>query len=109
MKEIQFYQHTNGKVPVVNWLKGLDSQTRKRIQNRLTRIEEDDYFGDFKQIDENISELRFSFGSGYRIYYSEIGDLIVLLLNSGDKKMQSKDIATAKEYFEIWSKNNDTL
>ena len=46
------------------------------------------------------------FGSGYRIYFSEINNVVVLLLNSGDKKSQSKDIKKAKEYINTWRKNN---
>ena len=98
MKEIWFYQHTNNKVPVVEWLKSLDKGIRIRIQDRLTRIEQDDNFGDFKKLDNEISELRFSFGSGYRIYYTEVNNVVVLLLNAGDKKLQSNDISKAKEY-----------
>lgn len=109
MKEIQFYKHTNGKVIIVEWMKKLDPSFRLRIQNRLNRIEEDDNFGDYKRIDDSISELRFNFGSGYRIYYSELDDVIVLLLNAGDKKLQSKDIEKAKEYLEIWRQNNETI
>ena len=45
MKEIRFYQHINNKVPVVEWLKSLDKPFRIRIQDRLTRIEQDDNFG----------------------------------------------------------------
>ena len=107
MKEIRFYQHTNNKVPVVEWLKSLDKPFRIRIQDRLTRIEQDGNFGDFKKLDIDISELRFNFGSGYRIYYTEIDNIVVLLLNAGAKKVQSKDILKAKEYLEIWRHNND--
>ena len=39
-----------------------------------------------KKLDDDILELRFSFGSGYRIYYTEIDNIVVLLLNAGDKK-----------------------
>ena len=109
MKEIQFYQHTNNKVPVVEWLKSLDKGVRIRIQDRLTRIEQDDNFGDFKKLDNELSELRFSFGSGYRIYYTEVDNIVVLLLNAGDKKLQSNDISKAKEYLKIWRQNNDRI
>ena len=68
---------------------------------------EDDNFGDFKKIDNELSELRFNFGSGYRIYYTEVDNIVVLLLNAGDKKLQSNDILKAKEYLEIWRQNND--
>ena len=107
MNEIRFYQHTNNKVPVVEWLKHLDKPFRIRVQDRLTRIEQNDNFGDFKKLDDEISELHFNFGSGYRIYYSEVDNIVVLLLNAGDKKLQSNDILKAKEYLTIWRQNND--
>ncbi len=107
MKEVLFYRHTNNRVPVVEWLKTLDKPFRSRIQDRLTRIEQDDNFGDTKKIDNELSELRFNFGSGYRIYYTEINNTVVLLLNAGDKKLQSNDILKAKEYLTIWRQNND--
>jgi len=42
-------------------------------------------------------ELRFKFGSGYRVYYTIKNETIVLLITGGDKKSQSKDIEKAKE------------
>ena len=109
IKEIVFYQHTNNKVPVVDWLKGLDKPFRIKIQDRLNRIEQNDNFGDFKKIDNDICELRFNFGSGYKIYYAEVDNIVVLLLNAGDKKFQSNDISKAKEYLKIWRQNNEKL
>ena len=109
MKEILFYRHTNNKIPVLEWLKTLDKPFRTRIQDRLTRIEQDDNFGDYKKIDNELSELRFNFGSGYRIYYTEINNIVVLLLNAGDKKLQSNGILKAKEYLTIWRQNNDKI
>ena len=49
-----------------------------------------------KPLSDEISELKFTFGSGYRIYYSELKDVIVLLLCAGNKKTQSKYIKLAK-------------
>ena len=72
-------------------------------------IEENNNFGDFKRLDDDISELRFNFGSGYRIYYYEVDNIVVLLLNAGDKKQQNKDILKAKEYLAIWRHNNDGI
>ena len=102
MKEIKFYQHLNGKIPVIDWIGSLDVSVRRKVYARLTRIVENDNFGDCKKLNADISELRFNFGSGYRIYYSEVEDIVILLLNAGDKKLQSKDILKAKEYLEIW-------
>ena len=79
----------------------LDNVTRIRIQSRLTRLLENN-FGDHKKIDNEISELRFKFGSGYRIYYTEVDNIIVLLINGGDKSTQSKDINKAKSILQEW-------
>ena len=89
------------KAPFIEWMDSLDNVTRIRIQSRLTRLLENN-FGDHKKIDNEISELRFKFGSGYRIYYTEIDNIIVLLINGGDKSTQSKDINKAKSILQEW-------
>ena len=48
------------------------------------------------QISPNLYELRFFFGKGYRIYYTIKNDIVVILLQAGDKSDQQKDIAIAK-------------
>ena len=60
-----------------------------------------------KKISEDIIELRFTFGKGYRIYYTENNNKIILLINSGDKSKQSKDIEKAHEFLEQWRSKND--
>ena len=57
----------NNKAPFIEWMDSLDKNTKIRIQSRLTRLLENN-FGDHKKIDNEISELRFKFGAGYRIY-----------------------------------------
>ena len=90
------YIDDNGKEPIKDWLKSLDGTTRKRILLRFDRLK-DGNFGDCKQLDEYLYELRFNFGSGYRVYYTFEDNKIVLLINGGDKKSQSKDIKKAQE------------
>ena len=97
MKEIRFYKLPNGKEPVKDWLLDLDKSLRVKVIRRIERIY-DDNFGDFKQIEPNLYELRFTLGKGYRIYYTIQNDVLVLLLNAGDKSKQSKDIEIAKAY-----------
>lgn len=98
---IKIAQLENNKAPFVEWMDSLDKVTKSRIQSRLTRLLENN-FGDHKKIDSEISELRLKFGSGYRIYYTEIDNIIVLLINGGDKSTQSKDIAKAKSILQEW-------
>ncbi|OQY29436.1 MAG: addiction module antitoxin RelB [Anaerolineaceae bacterium 4572_5.1] len=72
-----------------------DAATKRKILARLARVENGN-FGDFKQIYTNLFELRFFFGSGWRIYYTVRGSSVVLLLVGGDKSSQQNDIQKAK-------------
>ena len=73
-----------------------DATSKRRILARLARVENGN-FGDFKQIHADLFELRFFFGSGWRIYYTIRGNRVVLLLVGGDKSSQQNDIQKAKE------------
>lgn len=79
-----------------DWLKGLrDLMARSRIATRIARVEEGN-FGDHKSVGDGVSELRFTFGPGYRVYYTQRGDVVVILLCGGDKGSQDRDIERAK-------------
>ena len=75
-----------------------------RIQVRLKRLEEEDFFGDTSPIQPTscgVSELRIHYGAGYRIYYKQKNNnTIVLLLCAGDKGSQKRDIEKAKRLAE---------
>ncbi len=98
-REIQIYRMPNGRQPFTEWLESIrDTNMQDRMQARLERLEEGN-FGDYKSVGEGVFELRFHFGSGYRIYFAQIGNTIVLLLCGGDKSSQTRDIARAKTYW----------
>jgi putative addiction module killer protein len=79
----------------VEWLMQLgDVQGRARIAKRLDRVA-DGNFGDTKSVGDGVSELRFTFGPGYRVYYTVRGQVIVILLCGGDKSSQQRDIERA--------------
>lgn len=100
-KELIYYQTEKGKEPFRDWLKSLkDKVTQARIERRLERISSGNY-GDHKTVGEGVIELRLFFGAGYRVYFAEEGNTIILLLNGGDKSsksQQNKDIQTAQTY-----------
>jgi putative addiction module killer protein len=80
-----------------NWLRKLrDEQARARIQIRIRRLSLEN-FGDVKPVGEGVSELRIDYGPGYRVYFQQIGNIVVLLLIGGTKKTQEADIAKAKK------------
>lgn len=78
-----------------NWFAELkDKQAARRIQVRIDRAE-DGNFGDCKPVGSGVSEMRIHFGPGYRLYFTQQGTDIVILLAGGDKSTQAKDIVTA--------------
>ena len=80
-----------------DWFAGLrDKQAMRRIQARIDRAE-DGNFGDCEPVGEGVSEMRIHYGSGYRVYFTQRGMEIVILLAGGDKTTQSRDIKTALE------------
>lgn len=77
------------------WLDGLhDIRARARILVRIERLAAGNP-GDVKPVGEGVSELRINYGPGYRVYYKQYGQTLVILLAGGDKRTQVKDIKTA--------------
>jgi putative addiction module killer protein len=72
-----------------------DIVARRRIGARLDRLSFGN-FGDTKPVGEGVMELRLDFGPGYRIYFIQHGQRIVVLLCGGDKASQRRDVERAK-------------
>ncbi|MCP2727066.1 type II toxin-antitoxin system RelE/ParE family toxin [Limnofasciculus baicalensis] len=98
--EIKLLETDEGKVPFEEWYNSLkDKVTKVKIRRRLDRIELGN-FGDTESLGEGVYELRIHFGAGYRIYFTRVGNVIVVLLGGGDKSTQKRDIAKAKEMWQ---------
>jgi putative addiction module killer protein len=77
------------------WIDGLrDVHARARILARVERLATGNP-GDVKPVGEGLSELRINYGPGYRVYYTQRGRELVILLAGGDKSTQARDIKTA--------------
>lgn len=88
-----------GYEPLTEWLEHLkDVKGKQRIQARLRRLEQGLY-GDCAPVGEGVLELRLFFGPGYRVYFGEEAEHLVILLCGGDKSTQKQDIDTAKAYW----------
>lgn len=79
-----------------------DERARGLIASRLDRLSFG-LAGDVEPVGQGISELRIHYGPGYRIYFHQRGDTIILLLCGGDKSTQAKDIKAAKRLANEWS------
>ena len=79
------------------WLSKLkDMKGRIAIARRIERMGNDN-FGDVKSVGTHISELRITTGPGYRVYFTQKDEKIIILLVGGDKSTQAKDIKKAEE------------
>ena len=79
------------------WFKSLnDREARGRIDARIRRLSLGN-LGDVKPVGEGVSELRIDYGPGYRVYFEQRGQTLVVLLAGGDKKNQDRDIKKALE------------
>jgi putative addiction module killer protein len=76
-------------------------RARALIASRLDRLAYG-HAGDVAPVGEGISELRIHYGPGYRIYFHQRGNTVVILLCGGNKSTQAKDIKTAKRLVEEW-------
>lgn len=71
-----------------------DQQAAARIKTRISWAESGN-FGDCEPVGEGVSEMRIHYGPGYRVYFTQRGLEVVILLAGGDKSTQTKDIKTA--------------
>jgi putative addiction module killer protein len=99
-KEIVAFRAKDGQVPFEEWLDDLnDKKAVARILARLARVRQGN-LGDWKSVGEGVSELRVDYGPGYRVYFGQKGQTLVVLLCGGDKRTQDRDIRLAKLYWQ---------
>lgn len=80
-----------------DWLDQLRDQAgRARILVRVDRLIHGNP-GDHRNLQGGVSELKIDFGPGYRVYDTQRGEQLLLLLVGGDKSSQAKDISKAQQ------------
>ena len=83
------------------WLAKLkDHRGKARIVERIRSAERGN-FGDCNAVGNGVSEMRIHFGSGYRVYFTRIGNVVYLLLCGGTKRTQQRDIAEAQKMVQL--------
>ena len=97
-RQIKHYETADGKDPFAEWMAGFRRDPIHGIITvRLERVARGN-FGSCKSLKEGVFELIFDIGSGFRVYFGEDGDLVILLLG-GTKNRQEADILEAKKYW----------
>lgn len=106
-KKIKIYKTSTHKEPFNDWLKKVkDKRNQMRIRRRVDRLELG-LFGDCKHISKELYELKCHFGPGYRIYFTEYKEEIIILLLGGDKKSQADDIKKARTFIKELQEEHD--
>lgn len=78
-----------------DWLHSIkDRSTRARLANRLRKAQLGN-LGDVRPVGNSVWEMREFFGPGWRMYYIQQGEVLIVMLGGGDKSTQSADIAKA--------------
>lgn len=78
-----------------DWINALkDRVGRARIQMRVDRLVHGNP-GQHRNLSDGVSELKIDFGPGYRVYYTQRGSEIIVLLVGSDKSSQQQDVKTA--------------
>jgi putative addiction module killer protein len=98
-REILMCHADDGRIPIVEWLNGLDVRARARVRIRIDRLE-DGNFGDVEPVGGGVSELRLDYGPGYRVYFGQLG-AEVHLIDGGSKATQARDIKSAIRFWRM--------
>jgi putative addiction module killer protein len=107
-KSVLVYRGRDGRLPFDAWLRELrDANAVARVLARIGRIRRGN-LGDCKPVGEGVSELRVDYGPGYRIYFGQKGQTLVILLCGGDKRTQERDIRLAQQYWSDYQQRERT-
>lgn len=97
--KIASYVTEDGLDPFAKWFDKLNAIAAAKVSTALYRMELGNY-SNFKTLGEGIFEYKIDFGPGYRTYFGQDGEELVILVGGGSKKQQDKDIKIAKNYWQ---------
>lgn len=95
MFEVIVFFSEDGASPFEDWFNNLDALAAVKVTTAIARIEAGN-LGDVKPVGQGVSERRIPFGPGYRLYFGQDGETLIVLLAGGTKRRQPRDIARAQ-------------
>ena len=106
LKQIIYYKTADGSCPYLEWKHSLDKKTQSIIDNRIERLV-DGLYGDHKKLSNSLLfELRFFVGKGYRVYYKDLTNVIILIVAGSNKDNQARTIKQAEKYLNDFIERN---
>lgn len=87
----------------VVWFEEQTEKTKVQIDDRLSRIQYEAYFGDHKSVSVNQEVWELRWKNGRRIYFAHIPEKKILILLGGNKNGQDKDIRKAKSLYKKYT------
>jgi putative addiction module killer protein len=94
MVDVREYVDRGGRSAYAEWFDGLNAQAAAKVTVAVTRLGQGN-FSNVKGVGSGVYEYTIDFGPGYRVYFGQDGDRVIILLGGGTKKRQQRDIATA--------------
>jgi len=104
MPEIRYYAAPGGVQPFAEWFADIEPVARAKVTRAIARLEQGND-SNVKSVGEGVLEYRINFGPGYRVYFGQDGDALVILLTGGTKKRQQRDIDAAHAYWQDYKQS----
>lgn len=89
--------------PFSRWFNKLNAISAAKITAALYRMEMGN-FSNVESVGEGLFEYKIHFGPGYRIYFGQDGETLIILVGGGTKKQQSKDIKIAQQLWQDYKR-----
>ena len=109
MRVVEKYKTRHGKETFSQWIDRLEETTQARIYAYIVRLAGGGAKKNVKPVGGGVSELKIDSGPGYRVYFGQVGNRMILLLLGGGKRTQQRDIRTAMQHWKDYHAKNKKL
>lgn len=107
MIDVREYTQDDGGSPFANWFNRLSAQAAAKVTTAVTRLAAGN-FSNVKGVGSGVFECKIDFGPGYRVYFGNDGECLVILLGGGTKQRQQQDISAAVAAWRAYKRRKET-